>query len=288
MMKLGINLVCFVPARQGKYRSHEEAARLCREAGFESVDCHVNFTENSDYLNIAKDLRRQYDAAGVKVHQIHLPLFRFRKDADGVQLFRENAPRAMECADILGAQFAVAHVDEHRISSPEEWEFDKILEITADYFSPVVELGKKYGITPCIENIYEDHLNVPEDCRSRFSAETEDLIALADLFKGKVGICWDFGHGKVAYGENMLSELKKVGKRLATTHVHDNHSGRDLHLPPFFGNTDWESIMVYLKEIGYDGPFSFELLRASFPESAVRETLSYLYSVGRSLLDMAH
>ena len=45
--------------------------------------------------------------------------------------------------------------------------------------------------------------------------------------------------------------------------------------------------MVYLKEIGYDGPFSFELLRTSFPESAVRETLSYLYSVGRSLLDMA-
>jgi sugar phosphate isomerase/epimerase len=286
-MKLGINLVCFTSARQGSYRTHEEAARLCREAGFDSVDTHVNFTENPDYLNIARKLRSQYDAAGVKVHQIHMPLFRFRKDADGVKLFRENATRAMECADILGAQFAVCHVDEYRISSPEEWDIDKVLEITADYFAPVVESGKKYGITPCIENIYEDHLNVPQGCRSRFSAETEDLIALADLFKDQVGICWDFGHGQVAYGEKMPGELRKVGKRLATTHVHDNHSGKDLHLPPFLGNVDWESIMAYLKEIGYEGPLSLELLRASFPDSAVRQTLSYLYSVGQSLLAMA-
>ena len=286
-MKLGINLVYVVPSGQGNYRTHEEAARLCREAGFDSIDCHINFTEKPDYLNIARNMRRQYDAAGVKVHQIHLPLFRFRKNEDGVALFRENAPKAMECADILGAQFAVAHVDEYRISSPDDWNFDRILNITADYFSPVVDCGVKYGITPVIENIYEDHLNVPENCRSRFSAETEDLIALADLLNGKVGICWDFGHGQVAYGANMPEELRKVGKRLMTTHVHDNHSGRDMHLPPFFGSIDWKQIMAYLKELQYDGPFSFELLRAAFPDCAVRQTLNYLHSIGETLLSMA-
>ncbi|MBR2874146.1 MAG: sugar phosphate isomerase/epimerase [Lentisphaeria bacterium] len=286
-MILGINLVCFNNARQGIYRTQEEAARLCREAGFDSVDCHVNFTESPDYLNIARDLRRQYDAAGVRVHQIHLPLFRFRKDADGVKLFAENAPKAMECADILGARFAVAHVDEYRLSPGEEWDFDRVLEITADYFSPVVELGKKYGIMPCIENLYEDHLNVPESCRSRFSAATEDLIALADIFKGAVGICWDFGHAQTAFGAGSLDELRKIGKRLTTTHVHDSHSGKDLHLIPFYGNVEWEKIMPYLKETGYEGPFSFELLRASFPESLIKETLNYLHTVGNILLAMA-
>jgi sugar phosphate isomerase/epimerase len=286
-MKLGINLVCFSHARQGVYRTQEEAARLCRNAGFDSVDCHVNFVENPDYLNIARDLRRQYDAAGVKVHQVHLPLFRFRKDADGVKLFAENAPKAMACADILGAQFAVAHVDEYRLFPGEEWNFDRVLEITASYFSPLVDLGKKYGIMPCIENLYEDHLNVPDNCRSRFSAETEDLIALADLFKGDVGICWDFGHAQTAFGANNLDELRKIGKRLATTHVHDSHSGKDLHLIPFCGNVEWEKIMPYLKEIGYKGPFSLELLRASFPDSLVKETLNYLYTVGQTLLAMA-
>ena len=286
-MNLGMNLVCLTHAREGKYRTHEEAARLCREAGFDSVDCHVNFTESPDYLSIARDLRRQYDAAGVKVHQIHLPLFRFRKEENGVELFRKHAPRAMECADILGAQFAVGHVDEYRLSPSEEWNFDRVLEITASYFSPVVELGEKYGIMPCIENLYEDHLNVPENCRSRFSAETEDLIALAELFNGKVGICWDFGHGQTAFGSAMPDELRKTGKYLATTHVHDSHSGKDLHLIPFYGNVEWEKVMAFLKETGYNGPLSFELLRASFPDALVKETLDYLHSVGKTLLAMA-
>lgn len=286
-MKLGINLVCLTHARQGEYRTHEEAARLCREAGFNSVDCHVNFTENPDYLNIARDLRRQYDAAGVEVHQIHLPLFRFRKDADGIKLFRENAPKAMECADILGARFAVAHVDEYRLSPGEEWDFDHVLDVTCDYMAPVAELGQKYGILPCVENLYEDHLNAPEGCRSRFSALTEDLIILADRFNGQVGICWDFGHGQTAFGETMVDELQKLGKRLATTHVHDSHSGRDLHLIPFCGNVEWERAMKCLKEMEYDGLLSFELLRASFPDTLVKETLSYLHSVGRTLLAMA-
>ncbi|MBE6388173.1 MAG: sugar phosphate isomerase/epimerase [Lentisphaerae bacterium] len=286
-MKLGINLVCFGNARQGVYRTQEDVARLCREAGFECVDCHINFTEKPDYLDIAHNLRRQYDAAQVKVHQIHLPLFRFRKDEDGIKLFSENAPRAMECADILGAKFAVAHVDEYRLSPGEEWNFDRVLETTADYFSPVATLGKKYGILPCIENLYEDHLNVPAGCRSRFSAETEDLLALADLFKGDVGICWDFGHAQTAFGSDNLVELRKVSHLLATTHVHDSHSQKDLHLIPFYGNVDWENIMPYLKSINYDGPFSFELLRASFPDALIKETLRYLHTVGTTLLDMA-
>ena len=286
-MKLGMNLVCLTAGRQGTYRTHEEAARLCREAGFDNVDVHVNFTENPDYLSIASDLRRQYDAAGVKVHQIHLPLFRFRKDQDGVALFRTHAPRAMACAEILGARFAVAHADEVRISKAEEWDFDRILEQTADYIAPIVECGKKSGVIPVVENIYEDHLNVPEGCRSRFSAETEDLIALTDLFNGQLGICWDFGHGQTAYGAQMPDELRKVGKRLMTTHVHDSHSGKDLHLPPFFGKIDWEKVTAYLGDIRYNGPMSIELLRSSFPDGIVEDVLNCLYSSGKKLISMA-
>ena len=277
-MKLGTNLVCFVPGREGAYRTHEEAARLCREAGFEYVDCHVNFTENPEYLKIARDLRSAYDRVGVRVHQIHMPLFRFRKDEDSVALFRANAPRAMECAAILGAEFAVVHADEYRIKSPDEWDAEKVFEITADYMAPVVELGRKYGILPAVENLYEDHLNVPENCRSRFSGETEEIIALADAFNGGMGICWDFGHGQVAAGEKMPDELRKVGKRLVTTHIHDNHSGRDLHLPPFFGKVEWEKVMPYLGSIGYDGPLSLELLRSSFPDGLIAEILRFLYA----------
>ena len=286
-MILGINLVCFITGRKGKRRTHQEAAQLCRNAGFEYIDCHINFTENQDYLDTARRLRRMYDNAGVKVHQVHLPMFRFRPNADGIKLFEENAPRAMECADILGAGFAVAHVDEYKIKSPDQWDLHRIAERTADYFSCVADCGEKYGIKPCIENLYEDDPALPANCRSRFSAETEDLLVLADLFDGKVGICWDFGHGQVAFGENMPEELKKVSRLLATTHVHDNHSGKDLHLPPFFGKIDWEKVTAYLGDIRYNGPMSIELLRSSFPDGIVEDVLNCLYSSGKKLISMA-
>ena len=77
-----------------------------------------------------------------------------------------------------------------------------------------------------------------------------------------------------------------MGKRLVTTHIHDNHSGRDLHLPPFFGKVEWEKVMPYLGSIGYDGPLSLELLRSSFPDGLVRETLRFLYADLKTLAAM--
>ena len=56
---------------------------------------------------------------------------------------------------------------------------------------------------------------------------------------------------------------------------------------PFCGAVAWEQVMPYLKEIGYEGCLSFELLRASFPDRLVRETLKYLHAVGTELLTMA-
>ena len=94
----------------------------------------------------------------------------------------------MECADTPGAHFAVAHVDEYKIKNPDEWDLHRIAERTADCFSCVVDCGKKYDIKPCTENLYEDFPDLPAGCRLRFSAETEDLIALGDMFAEKVGI----------------------------------------------------------------------------------------------------
>ena len=64
----------------------------------------------------------------------------------------------------------------------------------------------------------------------RCCSTAEEVITIIDSFRDpNVTCCWDFGHAAVAFRENMLEELKKVGNRLSSTHVHDNNMRADLH-----------------------------------------------------------
>jgi sugar phosphate isomerase/epimerase len=54
--------------------------------------------------------------------------------------------------------------------------------------------------------------------------------------------------------------LRKIGKNLKATHIHDNFKNDDQHLIPGIGICNWKSVMPILKEIGYEGPLMLELV----------------------------
>jgi sugar phosphate isomerase/epimerase len=66
------------------------------------------------------------------------------------------------------------------------------------------------------------------------------------------------------------------------THVHDNHGRHDDHLMPFDGSIDWDSALLALRKVGYDGRLTFELAGAADPPgvlaraAAVRRRLDTL------------
>lgn len=103
----------------------------------------------------------------------------------------------------------------------------------------------------------------------------EYLDALMNALKGEksVGFCWDSGHELCYnYGKN-LTEL--YGDRLICTHLNDNlgirdFSGKityidDLHLLPFDGIHDWNSVAQRLADCGFNGNLTFELNIRSKP-----------------------
>ena len=58
-----------------------------------------------------------------------------------------------------------------------------------------------------------------------------------------------------------------MGDKIHALHVQDNYNRCDSHKAPFFGTTSWDSVMHGLKEIGFNGYFTFEadnLLTASY------------------------
>ena len=97
-------------------------------------------------------------------------------------------------------------------------------------------------------------------------------------------MCWDTGHARVQYGKHDMDALKIVGDRVICTHIHDNYYDQDLHAFPFFGNIDWKQFMETLKEVGYGGDLSFELVYDRLPKALAPDYLKLLYRTGEYLI----
>lgn len=70
--------------------------------------------------------------------------------------------------------------------------------------------------------------------------------------------CLDLGHSALV-GVEPADFIRALGKtKLQALHVHDVNYRRDCHNLPFTEKLDWESIAVALREIGYQGEFTFE------------------------------
>ena len=69
------------------------------------------------------------------------------------------------------------------------------------------------------------------------------------------------------------SLVKRIGKKLFTTHLQDNFGLNDDHQAPGFGYIDWEKLIPAILATGYQGPLMMELTGASVK---VRRTVPQL------------
>ena len=78
-----------------------------------------------------------------------------------------------------------------------------------------------------------------------------------------LGICLDFAHASL--GSDLDEAIELVSGHLVTTHVHDVGANRAKHLVPYAGTIPWETAMMEMQKIGYDGALMFELGPAPDP-----------------------
>ena len=71
------------------------------------------------------------------------------------------------------------------------------------------------------------------------------------------------------------------------THVHDNDGIHDSHTLPFYGTTNWESVMEALAEIGYEGNLNYEsgLFVNNVPGCLREDGAKYMAKVGKYLIE---
>lgn len=199
---------------------------------------------------------------GVRFSQAHAPfngdLFLYKKqpDAQYVELFREMTRRCI----VASARLGINWVTVHPLTDTVNTEYDGAAQLATNhrFYEEFVELAAQVGTGIAFENMPEMAVSNDSFTR-RYGANVDDLEDILNSFAGApVGVCWDFGHGRMSFGDQPR-QMRRLGSRLKATHVHDNKGERDSHLIPFVGgNIKWELIMPTLREIGYEGDFVLE------------------------------
>lgn len=257
--------------------------RTLSENGIRHFD-YLTDVKRPDYLEIAEKCRSIADKTGTEIHQSHCPFGRYKKNLTPEDILSTSL-RAVEAASVLGARFLVVHADENRYETDSSFNSEKIMLQMYDYISRIVEKAAPEGLTVCIENLFEDG-RFPGMERSRFTSKIEELLGLVERFdKENVGICWDFGHARVAFGEESTDMLKLALPRVYCTHVHDNFKV-DEHRLPFRGKNDWYTQMPLLREYGYKGNINFEVEHGDIPDELKPDFIKYCRKLGDYLIKL--
>ena len=159
---------------------------------------------------------------------------------------------------------------------------------------------EKYGVDVLVENSSDlwnpgYHINTGKDI--------VEFVKKASI--PRLHVCWDTGHAN-CQGADQYKEITTIGKELRAFHMQDNYGNGDSHVMPMVGTINWDGVMRAIKDVGYDGDFTFEggnTLRRSNcwpnfrrnvkesdllkdpPLSLQQKQVSVMYEVGKWMLE---
>ncbi len=262
-----------------------------RAAGFSYYDANLWMLSKHDkpvskdnYIEWAHELREHADKLGMQCRQAHGQTLSGKEWDDPAFPDRDYVwqmnYRCIEVAKILGAEWMVMHPG--NLPHDPLYSREKALERNLVYLAPYLEFAKKVGIGIAVENMVDF-----SGRRRRYCAgDPYELIELVDKINDPMlGMCIDTGHANNS-GIYVPDFIRLAGKRLKCLHIDDNLADKDTHLPPFFGSVDWKGVMRALREIGYEGDFSFELGSHRFPAECRATWYRFVYELGCDLLKM--
>lgn len=285
-----------------------EGFRALKEAGFSCADFSLNgYLDNkslykgqvNDFFDKTEEELKAFFAPhkatakemGIRIHQMHMPYPLYvpnGKEEINDYLRNVVAPKSLAVCRFFECKYIVVHGFKlARYLGSEQLEWEK----TEEFLYSIIPLAKEYGITLCIENLYNaigNHMVEGPCCDARKAAERIDRIN-AQYEAEVLGFCLDTGHANLV-GIDMYDFILKLGHRIKVLHMHDNDGVRDLHQIPYTftktrenkPSTDWEGFIQGMKAIGFEGVLNFEAspVVSAFPAELRAEVLAFLVKIG--------
>jgi len=239
----------------GKNRLDDALAKNLRESGIEVIEIAMGAEEypDADFYDTAAVAKRH----GLDIGSLHLPIAPQQvydvtnKNATGAMAYQiELIKRA---CGILEAKHIVIHSGGEPLKEEERAER---VERAGEKLPLLADVAAQYGADICIEDL-------PRTCLGRDSDEILAMLSYDDRLR----VCFDANH---LFREREADFIRKIGNKIATTHISDRDNINERHWLPGEGLVDWVAIMDALEEVGYQGDWVYEV-GLGFQKTIIRE-----------------
>lgn len=233
-------------------KSTIETLEHIHEAGFQYVDYNFgpdygrkNDTYGENWQQYVAELKKKATSLGLEFVQAHSPMGRPLVDTE--EMIRCTI-RSIEVCGMLGIKNIVVHSGYVKdIDKYENFRRNK------EFFLALMDTAEKWDVNILCENF---DIMVFDD--TYWIDNAPDLREFLDYVNHpRLHACWDIGHGNM----QPLSQheaLMLLGKDVYALHVQDNLGAKDTHYIPYLGTVNFDSVMYGLKQINYQGYFTFE------------------------------
>ena len=260
-----------------------QAIKMIKDAGFDGYDFSMfehnqQFWDSDGWKEYVENLKSMADKIGIPCLQMHAPCPTMRTINDVVPL-EKTFLRAIDIAEILGCKMLVVHPGSF-LSAQEnkKYIYDKILPH-----------AKEKSVKIATENMFKwkdetETETVPSACGT-----AKDFVEHIDCINDENFVaCMDIGHAEMVNCEGSIKIIRALGKRIGCLHVHDNNLYNDLHTFPFCGKINWLEVAKVLKEVDYNGYFTFEAdsFMKNYPNELIPACLELLEKTGRYLIGL--
>ena len=270
----------------------EKAVEILSEAGFDAIDFSFPYrdqyydetTDSEEFKQSFLRLRGLAEEKGMCFNQAHSPMPSSTPDPAVTERMFNAQVRAMRNASYLGIETMIVHPMQH-LTFSEDGVPEKLFELNMDFYNRLKPYCEEYNMKIAVENMWQN--NGAKILHSTCSRPEEFIKYVDELDSEWFVACLDIGHAYLIC-EEPKDFIRKLGsKRLKALHVHDVDGIHDLHTLPYYGSINWDDTMASLKEIGYDGDFTYEannFLRV-LPDELLLSGARHMAETGRYLMN---
>ena len=272
-MKRKLGIVSSCCARSGKM-NQIDALKVLKDTGF---DCF--HTGSFDMATVCA-LKNEAEKVGIEFEFIHAPYtlngIHVNKYWEAGIDYRPLFNGVMQSID-SAAEAGVKKIVHHVSGS---WTAPQMSDFGIARFDRTVEYAVKKGVGVAFENL--QHLG--------------NITCLMERYHNvpEVTFCYDNGHAH-CYTVH-IPWLDVLGKRLSTTHLHDNwgldkedpKKDADYHLLPFEGDFDFKDMVEKMDKYNYQGSLMLEVWqKGKWSEVSCEEFLQSCYKRVKKIRDMS-